>query len=494
MSAAAPARRLTSGTLTAFRIHRITHHSGNDMYLSSLSCSAAVLAILLSGANVVAAAPPATPDIVLIVADNLGHGDLSCYGCRDIRTPNIDSIAAQGVRFTNFYSNGPECSPTRTALLTGRYQQRIPGLECALGTGNVGRYDDAIALAEQHNLGLPPSESVLIPALNQRGYRTIGLGKWHLGYEKHLLPPHHGFSYFLAALGGTMDYFYHNEPTGEHVLYENLTQVRREGYFTDVITDGAVTFLMEQPKDEPLFLYLPYNAPSAPFQHPDHKPDRPKVSNKWDSKDWQKGDRKTLKAIIERLDLGVGRILETLKTTGRSETALVIFCSDNGAYPIAASNAPFRGHASELFEGGIHVACMARWPGRLPVGMVDDRPMLTFDLTASILAAAGASPRNDRPLDGVDVLGQIAAGTAAQPRTLFWRARRADRTWQAVRDGDLKYIRRADDAGIDEFVFNLASDPGETSNLLEELPTESMTLRQKLADWETAVRPDQNGR
>ena len=126
--------------------------------------------------------------------------------------------------------------------------------------------------------------------------------------------------------------------------------------------------------------------------------------------------------------------------------------------------------------------------------MVDDRPMLTFDLTASILAAAGASPRNDRPLDGVDVLGQIAAGTAAQPRTLFWRARRADRTWQAVRDGDLKYIRRADDAGIDEFVFNLASDPGETSNLLEELPTESMTLRQKLADWETAVRPDQNGR
>ena len=212
---------------------------------------------------ILAAANAAPPDIVLIVADNLGHGDLGCYGCRDIQTPNIDAIAAEGVRFTNFYSNGPECSPTRTALLTGRYQQRIPGLECALGTGNVGRYNDAIALAEKHQLGLPPQETVLIPQLNAQGYATIGLGKWHLGYERHLLPPHHGFKYFLASLGGTIDYFYHNEPTGERVLYENLSPVRRDGYFTDVITSGAIKFLRAQPQDEPIFLYLPFNAPSA---------------------------------------------------------------------------------------------------------------------------------------------------------------------------------------------------------------------------------------
>ncbi|MBN2293035.1 MAG: sulfatase-like hydrolase/transferase, partial [Pirellulales bacterium] len=311
------------------------------------------------------------PDIVLIVADNLGNEDLSCYGCKDIQTPNIDNLAAQGVRFTNFYSNGPECSPTRTALLTGRYQQRVPGLECALGTGNVGRYDDAIALAEKHQLGLPPKESILIPLLKQAGYRTVALGKWHLGYEKHFLPPHHGFDYSLVSLGGTIDYFYHNEPTGEPVLYENLKQVRRDGYFTDIITDNAIDFIKKQPAEEPLFLYLPYTAPSAPFQHPDRKPDRPKVSHKWDSKDWQKGDRDTLRLIIERLDQGVGKILETLKSTGRADNALVIFCSDNGAYPIAASNAPYRGYASELFEGGIHVACMARWPGRLPTGVVD---------------------------------------------------------------------------------------------------------------------------
>lgn len=445
------------------------------MKLMNLGCL-----LLLSAAH----AAESRTDIVLIMADNLGHGDLSCYGCADIRTPHIDSIAADGVRLTNFYSNGPECSPTRTALLTGRYQQRLRGLECALGTGNVGRYDDAIALAEKNNLGLQPSESVLIPALNAAGYRTVGLGKWHLGYEKPLLPPHHGFDYFLASLGGTIDYFYHNEPTGEPVLYENLQQVRRDGYFTDLITDGAVRFIRQQPQNERLFLYLPYNAPSAPFQHPDRRPAKPKVSNKWDSKDWQKGDRRTLKAIIERLDFGVGRILAALKSTGRADNTLVIFCSDNGAYPIAASNAPFRGHASELLEGGIHVACMARWPGRIPAGRVDDRLTLTFDLTASILAAAGASPRSDRPLDGRDVLGDIVAGRPAEPRIMFWRSRRADRTWRAVRRGDLKYVSRQDGDRKEEFLYDVVTDVGERNNLIEQSPKHAGILRDELARWE----------
>lgn len=431
------------------------------------------------------------PDIILIVADNLGNGDLGCYGCSDIETPNIDRIAAEGVRFTNFYSNGPECSPTRTALLTGRYQQRIPGLECALGTGNVGRYDDAIELAEKNQLGLPPNKTVLIPMLNEQGYKTVGLGKWHLGYEKHLLPPHHGFDYFLAALGGTIDYFYHNEPTGEHVLYENLNQVRRDGYFTDVITQGAVEFLDKQPADEPIFLYLPYNAPSAPFQHPDRKPERPKVSNKWDSKDWQKGDRSTLRLIVERLDQGVGKVLQTLESTGRADNAMVIFCSDNGAYPIAASNAPYRGHASELFEGGIHVACMARWPGHLPSGVVDDRQTMTFDLTASILAAAGCPPPSDGPLDGIDVLGHLAAGKKPEKRTLFWRARRADRTWKAVRDGRLKYVWRGDDQGVNEFLFDLSQDPGESNNLLTTSSDQALPLKRQLAEWEAEVSRSQ---
>jgi arylsulfatase A-like enzyme len=432
------------------------------------------------------------PNILLIVADNLGYGDLSCYGCPDIRTPNIDRLATQGVRFTNFYSNGPECSPTRTALLTGRYQQRVGGLECALGSGNVGRYDDAIRLAEQGQLGLPPEQSTLIHALKAAGYRAVGLGKWHLGYEPHFLPPRHGFDYFLASLGGTIDYFYHNEPDGTPVLYENERPVRRDGYFTDLITDGAVTFLRGQPREEPFLLYLPYTAPSAPLQHPDIKPDRPKVSTAWDSSDWQVGTRDVLRLMIQRLDQGVGRVLQALDETGRAGNTLVIFCSDNGAYPIAASNAPFRGHASELFEGGIHVACMARWPGVLPRGAVDDRPVMTFDLTASILAAAGVAAPAERPLDGVDVLGQIAAGRPPAPRVLYWRARRANRTWRAVREGDWKYVSRTDDEGFSEWLFDLSQDPGETENLLANAPADAERLKQLLIAWEREVQPARN--
>jgi arylsulfatase A-like enzyme len=429
------------------------------------------------------------PNVVLIVADNLGHGDLSCYGCPDIATPNIDKLATQGVRFTNFYANGPECSPTRTALFTGRYQQRIGGLECALGSGNVGRYDDAFWLASQKQLGLPPSESTLIHSLHRSGYRTVGLGKWHLGYEKHFLPPLHGFDYFLASLGGTIDYFYHNEPDGTPVLYENDRPVRRDGYFTDLITDGATSFLRAHPKDKPFFLYLPYNAPSAPFQHPDRKPDKPKVSTKWDSSDWQAGTRDTLRLIIQRLDDGVGKVLKTLEETGHADTALVIFCSDNGAYPIAASNAPFRGHASELLEGGIHVACMARWPGKLPRGVVDDRPMMTFDLTASIMAAAHLKPPADRPLDGIDVLGQIAAGQPPKDRTLYWRSRRAERTWKAVRDGNLKYVSFNDAGKFDEWLFDVTRDPGEKTDLLDSRPDDATRLKRLLTAWEQDVQP-----
>ncbi len=330
-------------------------------------------------------------------------------------------------------------------------------------------------------------------ALRHVGYHTVGLGKWHLGYEQHLLPPHHGFDYFLASLGGTIDYFYHNEPTGEPVLYENLTRVRRDGYFTDLITEGAVQRLEQQPRDKPLFLYLPYTAPSAPFQHPDHKPDQPKVSHQWDSQEWQQGDRATLKAIIERLDQAVGKVLDALQSTGRGDRALVIFCSDNGAYPIAASNAPFRGSASELLEGGIHVACMARWPGQLPAGRVDDRPMMTFDLTASILAAADATAPAQRPLDGIDVLGQIAAGQPPTARTLFWRARRADRTWKAVRAPDgMKYVSKADGQQVEQYLFDLRTDPGETRDLSHDNLDRVKQLQAELARWERTMAAERD--
>jgi len=428
------------------------------------------------------------PNVMLIVADNLGYGDLGCYGCQDIPTPTIDRLAREGVRFTNFYSNGPECTPTRTALLTGRYQQRVGGMECAIGSGNVGRYDDAFWLADRHELGLPASEATISKLLKQAGYRTAGFGKWHLGYEKKFLPPNHGFDYFLAALGGTMDYFYHNEPDGTPALVENDRPIEREGYFTDMVSDGAVDFLRRK-EPAPFFLYLPYTAPSAPFQDPDHKPQQPKISHAWDSSDWQQGTRDVLSKIIQRLDAGIGRVLAALDESGKAGNTLVIFFSDNGAYRIAASNGPFRGYAAELLEGGIHVPCIVRWPGKLPAGRVDDRLGVTFDLSASILAAAGVPTPAGRKLDGTPILQQVASGEASPRRPLFWRYRRAERTWRAVRDGNMKYVSRQDGPTFEEFLYDVAADPGESNNLLPARPEDAQRLKQLLAAWEKDVQP-----
>ncbi|MBI2479943.1 MAG: sulfatase-like hydrolase/transferase [Planctomycetia bacterium] len=213
------------------------------------------------------------------------------------------------------------------------------------------------------------------------------------------------------------------------------------------------------------------------------------VSNAWDSNEWQKGTRETLRAIIERLDQGVGQVLETLNDTGRADDTLVIFCSDNGAYPIAASNAPFRGYASELLEGGIHVACIARWPGKLPANCVDNRLAATFDLTKSILAAAGAVGPEDRPLDGRDILGEIAAGKPAEPRTLFWRARRGERTWRAVRDGDMKFVSSTDSGTYQEWLYDLSTDSAEQQDLLQSEPVVTKRIKSLLKDWEQDVQP-----
>ena len=182
------------------------------------------------------------PNIVLIMADDLGYGDVGCYGSSDINTSAIDNLAAEGVRFTTFYANAPECTPTRTALLTGRYQHRVGGLECALGIGNVGRYDDAIRLRQTNNLGLPAKETSIARMLKSAGYTTAICGKWHLGYEEKFSPNHHGFDQAFYAIGGAMDYFGHIEPppSNMHALYLNGKPVRRNGYFTDLLTDEAI--------------------------------------------------------------------------------------------------------------------------------------------------------------------------------------------------------------------------------------------------------------
>ncbi len=421
------------------------------------------------------------PNIVFILSDDQGYGDLGCYGAPDLKTPHIDGLAAKGVRFTQYYANGPECTPTRTALMTGRYQQRVGGLECAIGTTNVGRYDDAIRLAEAHDLGLPVSESVLPGALKDAGYRMAVYGKWHLGYERKFLPLRHGFEHFVGILGGHCDYFHYCEITGAKTLYENDKPVTDDRYMTDLITEESVEFIRRQRGDRPFFLYVAYTAPHSPYQGPtDRKPERvPKEA-------WNQGTRGQYCTLVEHMDKGVGQILATLDERGLADDTVVFFVSDNGGAK-QARNAPFSGTKGGLFEGGIRVPCMVRWPGVIPPATVCDQPCITFDLTRSIVRIAGGQ-EPAKPFDGIDIVRHVVEKRPALERTLFWRARRGERTWRAVRDGDLKYLSKRDGDALQEWLFDLATDPGEKTDLLAAKPAEATRLKGLVAAWESEVR------
>lgn len=428
------------------------------------------------------------PNILLIMADDLGYGDLGCYGCTDIHTPNIDNLAAQGVRFTTFYANAPECTPTRTALLTGRYQHRVGGLECALGTGNVGRYDDAIRLRETNDLGLPAEEISIACILKNAGYATAICGKWHLGYEAKFSPNNHGFDYAFYSIGGGMDYFHHVEPPPSNMpaLYLNGKPVKRKGYFTDLVMDESIQFMEGQTKDSPFFLYIPFTAPHFPYQGPsDYRPQPlPEDSELWNQ---SKGPRDIYFAMIERMDKCMGSILRKLEEKRFADNTLVIFMSDNGASN-TGSNLPFSGYKGNLYEGGIRVPCIARWPSVLPKLFVSEQPCVTMDFSASIVRAAGIEPPQNRLFDGIDILRLIETSQPIQKRTLFWRARRGSQTRKAVRDGSLKYIHLQDGNDIEEYLFDLEQDPAEKNNLLSKREDNVKRLKILLKNWEEEVK------
>ena len=423
------------------------------------------------------------PNVVFLFADDMGYGDLGCYGCPDIRTPVADKLAGEGVRMTGYYAAAPECSPTRTALMTGRYLHRVGGLECAIGVGNVGRYDDAIRLAERGDLGLPAEQTSIARMLKDAGYDTAVYGKWHLGYERKFFPDRHGFDHFVGVLGGNCDYFHHCEASGLRTLYEDGLPIRRNEHMTDLIAGEAVRFLRRpRRRQRPFFLYVPFTAPHSPYQGPGDR--RPAALTE---AEWNKGTRADYAKLVEHMDAAAGEILAALDEAGLADNTIVFYVSDNGGNR-KGRNAPFSGHKSSLYEGGIRVPCIVRRPGVLPAGSTWEHPAITMDLTASIAAAAGVQPPPDRAFDGVDVLGQIAAGRTPEERTLCWRARRGRRTWRAVRDGSMKYLSRTDERGVGQWLFDLDADPGENSDLLAARPEEAERLKRLLEQWQRDVR------
>jgi arylsulfatase A-like enzyme len=411
------------------------------------------------GATATGAAQAARPNIVVILTDDLGLADLGCYGSKEIRTPFIDRLSREGVRFTHAYSNAPVCSPTRAALMTGRYQHRL-GIEYVFyGQRTAGK-------------GLLASEASVAGLLRAAGYRTGMAGKWHLGAEDEFGPNVHGFEEFFGFRNSDHDYYTHRNMDGTADLYENNKPVQREGYSTDLFGDWASRFVRRQQR-EPFFLYAAFNAPHWPFQPPG-KPDD--IRNQ---KTWNDGTRADYIRMVESLDRNVGRILGAIEESGKASNTLVIFTNDNGGDRLS-DNGPAFHHKFTVWEGGIRVPLAMRWPGVLPPRSVCGQTAITMDLTATMLAAAGVAPRGDRPMDGIDLLPIASSRQKLRDRTLFWRHRNELR---AVRQGDWKLVR---DAGYD-LLFEVQQDLGERNDLAVRMPEKVAELLKLLAGWEAEM-------
>ncbi len=412
------------------------------------------------------------PNIILIMADDLGYGDIGCYGNASIRTPHLDALAAGGMRFTDFHANAPVCSPTRAALLTGRYQQRcgVEGVVTAKGHRETGMSLEALTFAE---------------VLKEAGYRTALFGKWHLGYEASFNPVHQGFDEFRGYVSGNVDYHSHIDGEGYEDWWDGSKLRPEKGYVTDLITEHGVRFI-EQNADKPFCLYLPHEAPHFPYQGRNDPPERSPGGGK--PTHGRRTDQEgAYKEMIEAMDEGIGRIVDAVRRQGLERDTFLFFCSDNGAS--LGSNAPFQGTKSTLWEGGHRVPAIACWPGVVPAGGTTDACSMSADLFPTMAALAGASPPAGHTLDGVD-LGPVLRGEGAlAERDLFWAFNDAS----AVRRGDWKLLvnqgeRKKQPGDGRARLYNLRDDPGESKDLSGEKPELVQALRKALGYWERKVR------
>lgn len=406
------------------------------------------------------------PNIVFIMADDLGYGDVGCFGNETIRTPHIDALAGRGVTFTDYHANAPVCTPTRAALVTGRYQQRS-GLEGVI-----------FVSGETRQTGLDPDEYTMAEALRECGYATAVYGKWHLGYKKKFNPLHHGFDEFRGYVSGNVDYHSHVDNSGIPDWWHNLEKITEEGYVTDLVSAHADRFIRHH-ADEPFFLYVSHEAPHWPYQGRDDKADRFPGENDFPSRGSRTDQKAAYKEMVEAMDDGVGRIVETLRELDLEENTLIVFCSDNGPVSEVGSSGGLRGSKGDCFEGGHRVPGAACWPGRIEPGSVTHQTVLSMDWFPTFLALAGADATPPRPLDGIDVSEAMLEGAELPDRTVFWRYR--DR--KAARRGQWKLM-------VEEgrqMLFDLEEDVEETTDLSAENPEIAAELAEELERWEHEV-------
>ena len=450
--------------------HLATHPAGPaeaGRYMGFRSGVHALLVVLACVAPAAAQQPP-RPNVVLIITDDVGYGDIGSYGAPDIKTPSIDSLARDGTKLTDFYA-APNCSPTRAMLITGRYQQRSR-IENPLGAARVAQ--------EQ---GLPATGRTLPQLLKNNGYRTALIGKWHLGYKPEFSPNSHGFDYFFGFKSGLIDYYQHTDQSGEHDLFENAQPAHVTGYSTDLFTDRAVRFI-EQNATQPFFLEVAFNAAHWPFQVPDHPSTAADNGRFVQPQDDPTNTRRDYAAILERADQGVGRILTTLERLGLTGNTLVIYTQDNGGEWLSR-NAPLFHRKSTVWEGGIRVPAIFKWPGRIPAGQTSAQVGIMMDLTATIVAVTNSPVPADARLEGINLMPLLQPNASRAERTLFWRITSPTRRQRAVRQGDWKLVV---DSGA-SMLYNLATDVGERNDLASQRADLVRKLFPLIAQWEADV-------
>lgn len=422
---------------------------------------------------------PTRPNIVFIVADDLGYADLGCYGGRDASfgpvSPVLDGLAARGLKLTQGYSNSPVCSPTRFALMTGRYQYRLRGAaEEPINSKSRG----------STTLGLPPEHPTLPSLLRDAGYRTALMGKWHLGYPPAFGPLRSGYDEFFGPMSGGVDYFTHCSSTGQHDLYLNDAEQQEGGYLTDLITDHGLDFVRRMAggarSGTPFFLSLHYTAPHWPWETRDDEALAQEV--KGNLFHLHGGNIDTYRRMIHHMDEGIGRLMDLLRAEGLERNTLVVFTSDNGGERFS-DNWPLVGGKMDLTEGGIRVPWIAHWPAVIAPGSTSTQTCMTMDWSATMLDAAGATAAASHPLDGRSLMPLLRDATWRDDQPLFWRMNH--RGQRAMRHGPWKYLR------VDghDYLFNLEGDERERANLAPIAPERLAAMVQAWEAWEATMPP-----
>jgi len=404
------------------------------------------------------------PSFVFILADDLGYADLGCYGGRSGCSPVLDRMAADGLRFTQGYANSSVCSPTRFALATGRWQHRLRG-----------GADEPISGRVRGNpvLGLPPSHPTLASLLRDAAYATALVGKWHLGYPPHFHPLKSGYQEFFGSLSGGFDYFTHCDTAGVHDLWDGESEIHRQGYMTDLLSERAVAYVSRK-RQEPFLLSLHYSAPHWPWETRADEAEARRIEKIAHT---DGGSVAVYQRMIHHMDEGIGKVLAALP---EPQNTLVVFTSDNGGERFS-DTWPLVGKKMDLLEGGIRVPYIVRWPSRVKAGGVTAQHAITMDWAATFLEAAGAKAHPEYPLDGLSLLKVLENPAATFARDLFWRMKH--RRQRAVRSGDWKYFASEDG----EFLFNLAVDARERANYGKREPARLAELRARYEAWERSI-------